>query len=133
MSELLSCPFCGWPNPSWRVEPYAHDWIEYAVHCGNCDAESAMAKTREEAAGLWNRRTPRYSHRNGETEPPTKAGWYWFKGSVSVGNHLGFSVHFDVVRLDDSQLVAFPNDYMATLRNVTGRWWGPIVPPFEAT
>jgi Lar family restriction alleviation protein len=57
MSELLPCPFCGWSDPSWHVEHFAYDFEEYAVHCGNCDAESAMLKTREEAAAAWNRRT----------------------------------------------------------------------------
>lgn len=80
MSELLPCPFCGWGAPSWHVEHFAYDFEEYAVHCGNCDAESAMLRTREEAAAAWNRRTtlpaapaPRYAHRNGETETPEVA------------------------------------------------------------
>lgn len=55
---LASCPFCGWPDIAWRTEIYGYDWIEYAAHCGNCDAEGKACRSREEAAAAWNRRVP---------------------------------------------------------------------------
>lgn len=128
MSELEPCPFCGWKDLSWRVEYYSHDWSEYAVYCGNCEAESAMTKTREAAADLWNRRTPRYAHRNGETEPPEVAGWYWFSGLFRN----------ECVCLDDNcvefWLAGYEYSFDALSEGWTdGRWWGPIEPPFEET
>lgn len=56
--ELKSCPFCGWPDPSWEIERHAYDFIEYAAHCGNCNARGAIADTKQGAANAWNIRYP---------------------------------------------------------------------------
>lgn len=67
-----------------------------------------------------------YSHRNGETEPPTKEGWYWFKGrTYDNGNASGTwfvsTVTRPVVASEEGELTDWE-----------GQWWGPVSPPWEA-
>jgi hypothetical protein len=73
-----------------------------------------------------------FSHRNGETEPPTEEGEYWFRGEVGGESYAG--------RVPVSVWVSFKQKLMAQnpfsyvdvdMYNFVGQWWGPIVPPWE--
>jgi hypothetical protein len=88
-----------------------------------------------------------YTHRNGETEPPTVPGEYWFDGAVvydkgplsafSLGTHIRDQVKVEQPRWaqEPGLLVELPwgdlPEYFSPWQ-VVGRWWGPIVPPWEA-
>lgn len=63
---------------------------------------------------------PLYSHRNGETEPPSESGYYWFDGFVimSSGNRLRVR---DMLEPEQE-----PRD-----RTYEGQWWGPVTSPWE--
>lgn len=71
-----------------------------------------------------------YSHRNGETEPPTEADRYWFDGFRI--KHNGNRAHIrDIVTTDDNGNVYNDVDgEMNPVATYEGRWWGPIVPPW---
>lgn len=77
---------------------------------------------------------PRYYHRNGETEPPTVNGWYWFDGTIrdediyrGVVETCRFEVRGDVwFRYGIvGREWDFPEEQMQ------GQWWGPVVPPWS--
>lgn len=72
-----------------------------------------------------------YSHRNGETEPPTQVGHYWFKGIVN-----GYSVAEKVTVMmwtGSGALRVIGIDEGSRLEHFHGQWWGPEseVPPWE--
>lgn len=79
-----------------------------------------------------------YSHRNGETEPPTVEGWYWF-----WGKHIGwvkrgdFPNRKDILHVDSvgntrywKRGTAYPRGMPVT--DVVGKWWGPLPEPWSA-
>jgi hypothetical protein len=73
-----------------------------------------------------------YSHRNGETEPPTVEGRYWFDGKVDGELYRGLTVagsQYEDVRI-------WPDTYMGwnALSDFAfeGQWWGPVTPPWDA-
>lgn len=70
-----------------------------------------------------------YSHRNGESEPPTMAGHYWFKGRRSRWKiqHLLWVVMVD----KHSYGVVVSSDMCIPVSEYEGQWWGPIQPPWE--
>ncbi len=73
----------------------------------------------------------KFLHRNGETEPPTRVGHYWFKGSVD-GEPLAEKV--TVMRWAKSgNLAVIGVDATSDLRDFDGQWWGPEseTPPWE--
>lgn len=67
-----------------------------------------------------------YSHRNGEIEPPTVNGWYWFDGN-----------HYDV-RCQNLVAVRsfglFPTwlEGWSEPETFEGKWYGPLVAPWDA-
>lgn len=69
------------------------------------------------------RHKPIYTHRNGETEPPTVKGNYWFKGILLFIDSPGRE------REETSLVVNVSLDFM--LDKYVGRWWGPVMPPWE--
>lgn len=86
---------------------------------------------------------PRYSHRNGETEPPTTKGNYWVKGFATInGAIMRLSLMLTVADWRDSAMYAkLPDGGLVTVRGTsTGfasaewncEWWGPVMPPWEA-
>lgn len=85
------------------------------------------------------RTTYAYAHRNGETEPPTEPGAYWFKGDYYYGRlgddrfrrseQLLLQVEQDENRFYFDE---FASDEGRTSGHFAGQWWGPIVPPWEA-
>jgi len=72
-----------------------------------------------------------YTHRNGETVPPTVAGWYWFEGRKYI-HRKSFSrrTMLQVYDFGDGLRARFTgsSDFIASL---TGRWWGPVTPPWS--
>ena len=74
-----------------------------------------------------------YSHRNGETEPPTTAGEFWFDGAGIASSHVyKWRDRFSVER-HNGVLCVFDDDGYPLLpvTSMAGRWWGPIMPPWE--
>lgn len=102
-----------------RCVPYALEWIE-----------KAKAKMDTEVT--------RYSHRNGETEPPQNEGWYWFDGRVA-GTFESVTTHTGVIRIyiehgePTVNITFIKHGYSrhmpAALSN--GLWWGPITAPWN--
>ena len=71
-----------------------------------------------------------YAHRNGETEPPTVAGRYWFSGAIS-----GWSTsEMTLVTLDCA--MAWNNradvESFVDIAEFVGQWWGPVLAPWES-
>lgn len=68
----------------------------------------------------------RYTHRNGEADPPTIEGWYWVDSPSPSPFQQGMILVMDGYAYD-FQEEQFPFD-----RLVAGlRWWGPVTPPWE--
>jgi len=72
-----------------------------------------------------------YSHRNGETEPPTVEGWYWWIGTV-VGSYTEKGLVSVTVPRDNSKIQIWPSwcDGWLGIEDMLGEWWGPLVPPW---
>ncbi len=73
-----------------------------------------------------------YIHRNGETEPPTESGWYWFIGrkhkhSKRVSKAGAYRVWGDAGELR----INIPPWSACWVDELEGRWWGPVSPPWE--
>lgn len=75
-----------------------------------------------------------YAHRNGETEPPTIEGSFWFKGKL---HHHDYS--HDVAGLETisrhwrtTKLFVDGEECAHYLEEAEGQWWGPVVPPWSA-
>ena len=70
-----------------------------------------------------------YTHRNGETEAPTRTGLYWFAG-LADGRTMR---RITEVQADSGETLAW-NDICRSFREIeefVGEWWGPLVPPWE--
>lgn len=72
-----------------------------------------------------------YLHRNGETEPPTVAGRYWFDGYRTKSN--GNRAHvMDMVETNERGSVYNDVDGLTDEPHAyKGKWYGPIVAPWE--
>lgn len=81
-----------------------------------------------------------YSHRNGETDEPTVAGWYWFDG-IKKWSDSDPAVRRPVLVERESDEPGSIYWYGANDDTndacadgwLHGKWWGPIVPPCVAT
>lgn len=74
-------------------------------------------------------RTPRYSHRNGETQlPDITDAHYWYE----VADSDPELEESGIVHVDDWGRVRDTFYSNAPLVDLKGRWWGPIVPPWIA-
>lgn len=72
-----------------------------------------------------------YSHRNGETEPPTVKGWYWLRhlrGKTYVPGQP-----FVFLAKKKYGKVLFIVDFDMPVADIHGKWWGPVVPPWEGS
>ena len=76
--------------------------------------------------------TMKYDHRNGETEPPTIAGWYWWGGTV-VGAYTEKGLVNITVSRDGIQIWPSWCDGWLGIEDMPGDWWGPVMPPWEAS
>jgi hypothetical protein len=77
---------------------------------------------------------PRFSHRNGETDEPTVAGYYWFVGKL---HHAGyFHVVKDLIEIigayPTNELIYDGEECRHVMGDFEGEWYGPIVPPWDA-
>lgn len=73
-----------------------------------------------------------YGHRNGETEPPTEIfKYYFYEGQIiKPGQVRGNRRYLFTIVIEgrmDVDGVLYPLECA-----VGGRWWGPIVPPWES-
>lgn len=76
-----------------------------------------------------------YTHRNGESEPPTINGRYWFRGRMKyqrksrnllqIANVIG-------VLSDGTVATLFEFDNNTNAGDARGQWWGPIPEPQSA-
>lgn len=84
-----------------------------------------------------------YSHRNGETEPPTISGRYWLKGHMPQGTKdepwgYDFGEHEDVPYEIDAERGMIDLDgtcYRKPIFAFVGQFWGPVqmpVPPWKS-
>jgi hypothetical protein len=79
----------------------------------------------------------RYTHRNGETEPPTERGWFWYAGAINFPEMQALTwrglVYF--VYSEGSSVLRphVSHSALAIVREVEtgGRWWGPLTLPWE--
>lgn len=75
-----------------------------------------------------------YTHRNGESEPPTEEGFYW---TAWVPNPARKAAVVEVVRDGDEWQVWHIGNEVETYWTEPAqaptdfRWWGPILPPWE--
>lgn len=112
MSELLPCPFCG-GEAIYEVVSEPHTGWVTCRQCSGC-VDEVMPK--EEAIAAWNRRTPRYSHRNGETEPPTEAGWEPLRPGESVSDARGIKeVGIEIADLPNLRIFSYDGWFMMRL------------------
>lgn len=73
-----------------------------------------------------------YAHRNGEADPPTETGRYWFKGSIDGRNIEWITTVIDggkrgILAWDESDYI---EDYV-DVEKFVGQWWGPVPAPWE--
>ena len=67
---------------------------------------------------------PQYTHRNGETEPPTESGWYWYTAGENP-KHGNTGVVY-VANVNGSPVIWREDFWLSD----EGQWWGPITPPW---
>lgn len=77
---------------------------------------------------------PRYGHRNGESEPPTIEGEFWFRGKLHHGDYWHDVAGIESVKIHWRTKKFFipgeEGDH--DLDTAEGQWWGPIVEPWHA-
>lgn len=75
-----------------------------------------------------------YTHRNGETIPPTETGRYWFKGLV---RSMEYNAITSVINDDEyaGYLAAWyefcGDGWFESTKAFNGQWWGPVLAPWE--
>lgn len=73
-----------------------------------------------------------YTHRNGETTAPTVPGRYWFKGHCQ-GEKVKEMIP---VIIENGAVCAwrpmFGDGWFENIEHFSGKWWGPITPPWES-
>jgi hypothetical protein len=75
-----------------------------------------------------------FSHKNGETEPPTRPGHYWLRGVRKHGHkriRLRHLLH--VVRASHTTFEVEWGGVAMPIELYEGQWWGPVCPPWEDT
>lgn len=74
-----------------------------------------------------------YSHRNGETEPPTQWGDYWISeridGEYYEPEILRVCYYNRGSGLAVADFTPTDDNYMTPIADVDARWWGPIEMP----
>lgn len=133
--NLSRCAHCG------AVAHYAKSVTDphlcWSIQCSDCGIATLSYSQQEMAADTWNRTTPAYSHRNGETTAPTMPGRYWFDGTTSNKYTPSPSVLKGTTNVieDHGKILAWLDlwdggqyDDMALF---AGRWWGPAFAPWE--
>lgn len=81
-----------------------------------------------------------YTHRNGETEPPTIPGDFWYKGKLHHRGHTDESrnYHHDCGGMfhiyphwHTNKLCIDGEECIHYMEDAEGQWWGPVVPPWD--
>lgn len=72
----------------------------------------------------------KYSHRNGETDPPTDAGYYFFKGR-RIKQRKGYNRAVFMRIWEHEGTLRHYFGSPGTVDELTGQWWGPVSPPWE--
>lgn len=73
-----------------------------------------------------------YSHRNGETEPPTEAGYYFFRGrKMRHPRRTSVGAMVRVWQGDGEMRTQLRTCSPCSVDEMVGRWWGPVTPPWE--
>lgn len=75
--------------------------------------------------------TQRYSHRNGESVPPTIEGLYWFKGTINRYGDPQDIADLKTVEFRNGTGIIVNEEGDDFLFEAQGQWYGPIVPPWE--
>lgn len=150
--ELKPCPFCGGAAELVRSEqrfeygtggPYSVMEWGYYVFCAECgagtDAVDIPPPDEDAAIDAWNNRAQpqAYAHRNGETDEPMVAGWYWFDGKELFPPQHVIKRLVLVEREEDGGSVYWygaENDERFACADgwLKGQWWGPVTPPWLA-
>ena len=74
----------------------------------------------------------RYTHRNGETEPPTvHEGYYWFDADEHAVNRATSGCYYIMPASESVNGIAFLSGEDVPINVLKGRWWGPVTPPWE--
>ncbi len=84
--------------------------------------------------GRWRKYIVReqFTHRNGESEPPTEEGVYWY-ACLTPMNKQGYMISPpEIVEVNGDQ-ASFIEPYgIEKTKELKVKWWGPITPPWEA-
>lgn len=72
-----------------------------------------------------------YSHRNGEIEPPTVEGYYWFKGQIWRYGDPQDIADLKTIEFYNGTGIIVSEESDDFLSDTKGRWWGPVVPPWD--
>jgi hypothetical protein len=75
-----------------------------------------------------------YTHRNGESAPPTQTGRYWFNGVITSERgvyHIANISYFATTNMAYGMTYNDVTGEMLENKNYVGRWWGPVTPPWE--
>lgn len=107
----------------------ADEWGRWQDECDKA-IEWLTAQPATDAAGV-----QAYSHRNGETEPPTVDGPYFFDGMYDAfGDGEENLAIWDTVR--DMVWVmrgaVSIQEWSGSFDETTGKWYGPITAPWDA-
>lgn len=71
-----------------------------------------------------------YTHRNGETEPPTiLEKFYWFRASMGSYYEATFGCYY--IMPADGNKGPYLHDDDTEISKLEGQWWGPVTPPWE--
>lgn len=75
-----------------------------------------------------------YSHRNGENMPPTLYEKdYWFRCNNKTDSDDGPEDGLVYLLTEDDQQITDAFGEFYSLNDISGKWWGPVTPPWEAT
>ncbi len=75
----------------------------------------------------------KYTHRNGETEPPTIYEQdYWFRCNNKKDPDDGPEDGLVYLSIKSDHSIYDHMGERYSLDNMTGQWWGPVTPPWEA-
>ena len=127
---LSRCAHCG------AVAHYAKSVTDphlcWSIQCSDCGISTPSYSQQEMAADTWNHTALAYAHRNGETTAPTMPGAYWFKGRCHARDIVDLT---PVMVTDDHKILAWlpgwDGGQFEEIGYFAGRWWGPVIAPWE--
>lgn len=72
-----------------------------------------------------------YSHRNGETEPPTIEGWYFLKQHGNAKWAANPAHPLVLVMTMNHELEVWTWGKETPVKDIKARWWGPVTLPWD--